>query len=403
MRRADSVLSVKNPPKVRLFTVSATLPLPVYRDFMDMLFSMRLPVAGLGVVFVGVCILAAFELSGPLYAALAVLGAVTTIGRLVSLQRYARISPVEDIEALRRWERIYAIGNYASAALLGLLNVVALTSHNPVWHIITVSLIFGFCAGLVARISIRPKICILSLLLASIPTVVALTFHAFQSHSNTLYMQMYMIEAILIMMIAGLSLQTVGHLYRSAVEHHTAKYDLSRLAKYDALTGLPNRLLLRERFDLSIANIMRTDQLLAVHYLDLDGFKAVNDQFGHPVGDALLEQVAHRLEAVVRASDTVARLGGDEFVVLQTGLQHEDEAELLARRIIRQLSLTYYIGEVVSSVSVSVGIASAPRQGLELDRLLACADAALYCAKAGGKAQAVFCTDDDAASLYLAA
>ena len=214
---------------------------------------------------------------------------------------------------------------------------------------------------------------------------------------------MYLIEAVLISLIVAIGLQTVGHLYRTAVIDHTARYDLSRLAKFDALTGLPNRLMLRERFDSAIVASQDTNEILAVHFLDLDGFKAVNDQYGHPVGDALLEQVAHRLEATLRGGDTVARLGGDEFVVLQNGLRHETEADLLARRIIRQLSLPYHLSGVTAVISVSVGIATAPQQGVDLDRLLACADAALYCAKAGGKAQALFCTDDNAANVNLAA
>ena len=368
-----------------------------------MLFSMRSPIAGLGIVFTGACLLAAYEISGPIYVLLAAFCAVTTLLRLKTLRNYARMAPISDMESLRRWERSYAIGNYASAAQLGLLTVVALATPHPVWHLITISLVFGFCAGLVARISVRPKICVISLLLATLPTIAALTVHAFQPDIDRLHMQMYLIEAVLITMIAGLSLQTVAHLYRSAVVHHTARDDLTRLAKFDALTGLPNRLMLRERFDKAIAASQSKNEILAVHFLDLDGFKAVNDQYGHPVGDALLEQVAHRLEAILRSGDTVARLGGDEFVVLQNGLQHEAEAELLARRIIRQLSLPYHLGGVSAFISVSVGIASAPRQGVELERLLACADAALYCAKAGGKAQALFCTDENAANVNLAA
>ena len=403
MRRTDREPPVTQRTWLHPFRASATLPFPVYRDFMEMLFSMRSPIAGLGVVFVGACLLAAFAISGPIYVSLATLCAVTTLIRLRTLRNYARAEPIADIESLRRWEKSYALGNYASAAQLGLLNMVALLMPHPVWHLITISLVFGFCAGLVARISVRPKICVISLLLAIMPTVAALIVHAFQLQSSPLHMQMYLIEAVLIAMIAGLSLQTVAHLYRSAVVHHTARDDLTRLAKFDALTGLPNRLLLRERFDKAIATIQSTNEILAVHFLDLDGFKAVNDQHGHPVGDALLEQVAHRLEAILRRGDTVSRLGGDEFVVLQNGLQHEAEAELLARRIIRQLSLPYHLGSVSAAISVSVGIASAPRQGVDLDRLLACADAALYCAKAGGKAQALFCTDDNAANVNMAA
>lgn len=403
MRRTDRQFPVKRHLWLQPFRSAATLPLPVYRDFIDMLFSMRLPIAGLGFIFTSACLLAAFQINGPVYFALAMLCAVTTLVRLNTLCKYARAAPVQDVKSLRLWERRYAIGNYVSAAQLGLVNIVALSSPHPVWHLITISLVFSFCAGIMARTSVRPKICVISILLAIVPTIIALVFHAFQHVDNSLHVPMYLIEAVLMALIAALGLQIVAHLYRSAVTHHTARYDLTRLAKFDALTGLPNRLLLRERFDKAIATIQSTNEILALHFLDLDGFKAVNDQYGHPVGDALLEQVAHRLEAILRSGDTVARLGGDEFVVLQNGLRHEAEAELLARRIIRQISLTYHIGNVAAAISVSVGIAAAPRQGVDLERLLACADAALYCAKAAGKAQALFCTDDNAANVNLAA
>src|SRR3546814_14799804 len=93
---------------------------------------------------------------------------------------------------------------------------------------------------------------------------------------------------------------------------------MAKLAQTVALTGLSNRLLLRELFQDRAANAVRTKSLVALHYLDLDGFKAINDRYGHPAGDALLEQVARRLEDMVRADDVVARLGGDEFIVLRS-------------------------------------------------------------------------------------
>jgi diguanylate cyclase (GGDEF)-like protein len=278
-----------------------------------------------------------------------------------------------------------------------------LTVHYPLLHLITVSLVFSFGAGVVARTSVRPKVCVISLLIATVPTAAALAVHAVATHSDALHAEMFLVEAALVAMITGLSLQTVAHLHRSAVEHHTARHDFARLAKFDPLTGLANRLLLREKFAASLMTATRSGHLLAVHFLDLDGFKAVNDRYGHPVGDALLQQVAARLGAMVRAEDTVARLGGDEFVIVQTGLLHEDEAKILALRIIRQLSLAYRVADNDVHVSVSVGIALAPGQGIELERLLACADAALYRAKAGGKARAILCTADDAAQVNVAA
>jgi len=375
----------------------------VYRDFVDMLFSMRLPIVGLGVVFVAICILASSELDSGFLMLLAGIGVITTVWRFATLRAYVRSGPASDFETLRRWERRYAHGNYASAVLLALLNVVAIAAHYPLLHLITVSLVFSFGAGVVSRTSVRPQICVTSLLIATLPTIAALALHALQPHPTPLHAELFMIEAFIVAMITGLSLQTVAHLYRSAVEHHTARHDMTKLARTDALTGLSNRLLLRELFQQHAASAVRAKNQVALHFLDLDGFKAINDGYGHPAGDALLEQVARRLEGMVRSDDVVSRLGGDEFVVLQTGVQDESEAELLARRIVREISKPYVVDDVSMSISVSVGIATAPKLGIELERLLACADAALYRAKAGGKARALFCVEADAAAAEMAA
>jgi len=369
---------------------AAAIPLPVYREFIDMVYGMWLPIFGLGVVFVSICIFVMFKINAPSYAALAALGTMTTLWRILEVRTYILRLPDSDLECLKRWERRYAAGNYASAALLGALYILALSIHYPMLHLITVSLVFSFGAGVVARISVRPKICIISLLLATVPTVGALALHAITDHSDTLHAEMFVIEAVLVAMITGLSLQTVAHLYRSAVDHHTVKYDLAQLAQYDDLTGLANRLLLRERYQTSMGACLRSEQTLALYFLDLDGFKAINDQHGHSAGDALLEQVAHRLEAIVRTNDTVARLGGDEFIVLQAGLHHNDEAKLLAGRIIRRLSEPYVISGITMQVSVSVGIAIARGRSQSLEQMLSNADAALYEAKANGKGRALF-------------
>jgi diguanylate cyclase (GGDEF)-like protein len=145
------------------------------------------------------------------------------------------------------------------------------------------------------------------------------------------------------------------------------------------------------------------DDTMALHYVDLDGFKAINDLHGHPVGDALLRQVAERMKGTVRADDMVARLGGDEFVVLQTDLGHPDEAQMLARRLIRDLSAPYEIEGKPLKISASVGIALGTDFGLDLERLLACADCALYRSKSRGKRQFNFATPGDVAKLASAA
>ncbi len=368
-----------------------------------MLFSMRLPILGMGAVFACVAALAAREYGDPVNAVLAAAAVIVTAARLLTLQAYHRARPVADPAQLARWETRYATGNYAFALLLALLNIRALTFHEPVLHLITVSLVFGFGAGVVSRISVRPVICVVSLLIATVPTVLALAAHALTTGDHPLHAELFAIEAALVAMITALSLQTVAHLYRTAVTHHTAKFDMAQLATSDALTGLPNRLLLRERFVDSSLAAARHGTRLAVHFIDLDGFKGVNDCHGHPAGDAVLQQVARRLEAAIRADDTVARLGGDEFIVLQTELAHEDEAEMLARRIIKLLSAPYEVDGVTMRIAASIGIATTPEFGPDLERLLACADAALYRSKGSGKGRANFCTRADAASVDLAA
>ncbi|MEO8375865.1 MAG: GGDEF domain-containing protein, partial [Sphingomonas bacterium] len=366
-------------------------PDAVYRELVDMLFSMAIPVIYMGVVFVGVTALVAWEWHDPVVITLSALGAIVTILRLLVIRGYRRRNLVEsDLSAIRLWEQRYAIGNYAFALLLGLFNARMLMFHYPLVHMVAVSLVFGFGAGVVARISIRPVICVTSLLLAVVPTVIGFGLHALTDNSSLLHSEFFMIEALLVATTAILSLHSLDHLYRTMVAHLTAKHDLSSLARRDALTALPNRLWLREAFQRDFAATAKTDCHLAVHFLDLDGFKAVNDVHGHPAGDAVLREVANRLLGTVRAEDTVSRLGGDEFVILQTMIAQDSEAEMLARRIIKKLSLPYLFQGKEMRISVSVGIAIAPQDGSDLERLITCADTALYRAKGRGKGQLFF-------------
>jgi diguanylate cyclase (GGDEF)-like protein len=379
---------------IRLLLREVPLPAPVRREFIDTLFDMRLPILGMGIVTAAIAGLVAREWQDPVIAFLALAAALLTIVRLLLLRAYARARPVVDAE-LGRWESRYAIGSYASGILLGLFNVYVLNYHFPLLHLITVSLVFGFGAGIVSRISIRPVICVISLLLATVPTVVALAVHAVEPNPIELHAPLFATEAFLVAMITMLSLQSVRHLYRSAVRHLTAEHDMALLAKFDALTGLANRLLLRERFQDSSLIAAAQGEQLALHFIDLDGFKAVNDGLGHLAGDSVLQQVSRRLEGLVRAEDTVARLGGDEFIVLQTHVRDRSEAEMLARRMIRQLSAPYEADGDWVRISASVGIAMMPEFGRELETLLSCADAALYRCKGGGKGKLHFCTSDD--------
>lgn len=164
-----------------------------------------------------------------------------------------------------------------------------------------------------------------------------------------------------------------------------AESHLAHLAHHDTLTGLPNRILLHDRVRREIARARRGDRFFALHLLDLDRFKGVNDVLGHHVGDQLLKHVAARLTEAVRETDTVARLGGDEFAVLQTDVTRPEDAFCLARRIIDLVSDPCRVEGREIVTSTSVGIAIHPTDGTDVDELLKSADLAMYRAKAGGR------------------
>jgi len=156
------------------------------------------------------------------------------------------------------------------------------------------------------------------------------------------------------------------------------------MAFHDPLTGLPNRQLLSDRLELALAQARRNQRAMAVLFLDLDGFKAVNDGWGHAQGDALLRDVAGRVAGALRTGDTVARIGGDEFTVLVPELPQEEGAAEVSRKILRELERSFHVGDGEYAVRASIGIALYPRDGETLDSLLRSADAAMYRAKAQG-------------------
>ncbi len=157
------------------------------------------------------------------------------------------------------------------------------------------------------------------------------------------------------------------------------------MARLDPLTGLPNRLLLRERLAEALARLARNGEACALLVIDLDRFKPVNDTLGHPIGDALLEKVADRLRSTVRPTDTVARIGGDEFVILQTGIRDAAGTQALARRVVDLIGRTYMVEGHLLTIGASVGVALAPEDGADADKLLKNADLALYRAKLDGR------------------
>ena len=182
-----------------------------------------------------------------------------------------------------------------------------------------------------------------------------------------------------------------------------AQAHIDRLAHHDALTDLPNRVLLNSRLEHTLERSRRGGKTCAVMYMDLDKFKPVNDQLGHGAGDELLKGVAQRLRMNLRENDTVARIGGDEFVVVLEDLSSPEGAEVVAQSIIARLSQPFDLGEGREvQIGCSIGIALYPNHGADNETLLRHADAALYASKRGGRGRATFYVTDGEASDHAA-
>ena len=179
--------------------------------------------------------------------------------------------------------------------------------------------------------------------------------------------------------------QTIALLEHEIKEREDLTRELEFLANHDPLTGLPSLRLCKDRLERSLAESRREEQLTAVLFVDLDGFKAVNDDYGHEYGDALVRVVATRIETEIREIDTVARIGGDEFLIILTRMPERSIVEGIARNIVRQLSLPIELDDNQLKVGASIGIAIYPEDSDDGGELIRLADEAMYRVKDSGK------------------
>jgi diguanylate cyclase (GGDEF)-like protein len=183
---------------------------------------------------------------------------------------------------------------------------------------------------------------------------------------------------------AGISGGTYG-VARDVTEKKQAQEMINYQAYHDTLTKLPNRVLMEDRLSLAMTQALRSGQKLAVMFLDLDRFKWVNDTLGHAVGDRLLQSVSHRLESCLRKGDTLARFGGDEFALILPNVNQENDAEIIAQKILEVFKKPLRIEEHDLYVTSSIGIALYPESGSTIEALIASADLAMYSVKDHGK------------------
>ncbi len=174
-------------------------------------------------------------------------------------------------------------------------------------------------------------------------------------------------------------------MFRDITLEKRHKQQLDQIAHYDALTGAPNRILLADRMTQALAHAQREQELIAVCFVDLDGFKPINDNYGHEAGDEVLVEITRRIREVIRENDTVARLGGDEFVVLLVGLKSREECHKSLNRLLETINRVIEVHGRSLNVSASIGVSFYPTDAQDVDSLIRYADQSMYIAKQSGK------------------
>ena len=363
-----------------MFAVRTSVPEGTFIELVQSLFRTVLPTAIIAITFTGVAAVVSFQTPDSVLWALTILGLISLAGRVGTLL-YFRRSVFEaemSLPGARKVERIFAASYLSFAVSLGLFSAWALHVAALEAHALVIALVVGYAAGVAAGAFYRPWISVTAMLSGVAPTILA-SFLSVNPLS-------WALGALLLILLGG-GMENIVSRYRVASRGITMKRLFADMAERDVLTGLLNRFGLGERFSQETA--MRRDTSdIAVHCLDLDRFKPVNDRYGHPVGDLVLQAVAKRLTATLRGHDFVARVGGDEFVVVQLNIAAPRDAEQLAERIVRVIAEPIGIGDQTITIGASIGFVLVSEAGPALDELIAQADEALLRSKAAGGARA---------------
>jgi diguanylate cyclase (GGDEF)-like protein len=314
-----------------------------------------------------------YETGDTLTAALTGVGFVVAIVRLFEIFAFRRrISGPRQLGRAEAaiWERRYIAGTVATAFVLGVFAARSIVLGDALCSVMAIGIGFGFGAGVVARLALRPVAALLDLVAIAAPAAIVTFMQPDLRHVGL---------GLLILMYVAASFEMVRLSFNASISQTTLKRQFEQLARSDSMTGVFNRSVLAE--DLPRMLTAAVSGMVAVHALDLDRFKEANDRFGHPVGDALLKQVAGRLMMLAAPDDLVVRMGGDEFVLVQRA---GADAEAMAHRIVQAISAPYDVDGQAIELGVSVGVAVAPDDGRTAEALLSRSDKAMYRAKQNG-------------------
>ncbi|MFC3711190.1 diguanylate cyclase domain-containing protein [Sphingoaurantiacus capsulatus] len=352
----------------------------IYVELVRGLFTTLTPSAVMSLVFLLCVALVASQGGSTLATGVGIAGIVASVARLATIAAFRgeTFSPALTAPRARTLEHRFMAAYLSFALCLGAYGGVLFAGPGADIHMLTACLLVGYCAGVAAGIGLRPGIAIPSMIIAMAPAIIVAALSG-----APLYIGMAAITGALL--AAGC--RSVLERHRLTIAEIGKRITFESLARRDELTELPNRLALREAFEGDFAGPAK-GELIAVHYLDLDGFKPVNDRFGHPVGDALLVAVSERIREALLPGDIAARLGGDEFVILQRGLRHADETEMTVQRLLQALHRPFPLGGRDIRISACIGTVTTADTSRDLEYLLERADTALYAAKRRGAGRA---------------
>jgi diguanylate cyclase (GGDEF)-like protein len=352
-------------------------PEPVYRELVEGLSANLTPMiilCGL-ILSTGSYILSLVP--DPFMLAATVTGVSASLIRIATIlhhQRHHKAYRNASLRIVRRVEALHAVTAVAVGLSLGFYSAVIFGLPKVALDLVPVCIAYGYAAGVISRVSIRPFIAVATIMSAGIPSAAAL---ALLDTEHRIVAAVY-----IIFLFAGL--QSIAYVYETARRAVTLRLEMETLARRDPLTGLFNRFGLREAFETMLAREdAQGHRTITVHAFDLDGFKAVNDAFGHLAGDRLLALLAKRIQATVPAGTVAARIGGDEFVLLQPA--GGDATTHLAQAIHHALTRPCDIdcGAPVS-VGLSLGYATGRLTATALDELSQRADTQSYGVKRAG-------------------
>jgi diguanylate cyclase (GGDEF)-like protein len=344
----------------------------VHMEIVTSLYGTLIPIlfAGIAQAIVGsITAREAGDMATALLTAAGVGVAISRTGDVLAFWRRLGQQPPLTRTETARWEWRYAVGSGTTALILGLFAARSLLLGDAICSVMAIGVAFGFGAGVVARLSLRPAVAVMDLLATGLPVIVVTFSEADIRHVG--------LGLLLTIYLVG-SLEMVRLGYKSTINQITLKQQFEQLARIDPMTGLFNRSVL----DIDLVRMVADSKSdVAIHAIDLDHFKAANDRFGHPVGDALLKQVAARLKAIADRGDLIVRMGGDEFILAQNGMSSRTHAESTAQRIFESLIAPYDVAGHEIVIGASIGVAMSPEDGRTVDALLSRSDAALYRAK----------------------